>query len=53
MRITDAFAVRQAAANVELESLPVSDLVKSLIDKALNGENISTTDIINQIVNEV
>ena len=49
MPITDAFSVAQAQANSALESLRVSDEVRQLIQRGLNGE-LTTTDIINTIL---
>lgn len=49
MPILDTFAVTQANANIELESLNASDTVKDMIQRGLNGE-YTTTDIIKHIV---
>lgn len=49
MVITDKFAIDQARANVELESLAVSETVTDMILRGLDGE-YTTTDIINYIV---
>lgn len=49
MLITDANAIRQILANLRLENMRVSDTVNEMINRALNGEAITTTDIIDYI----
>ena len=49
MPITNTNLVRQALANLRLENMSVSDEVQDLLKRALNGENITTTDILNSI----
>lgn len=52
MPITDLNAIFQAIANVELESLPVSDRLKELLGGALITGNVTTTQILEIIAAE-
>ena len=47
MPITNVNTLNQALANIRLESLSVSDEIKTLLEKALTDPSISTTTILN------
>jgi len=49
VRITDKNVVRNALANQRLEGLSVSNELKSLLDRALEGEDITTEYLIKMI----
>ena len=52
MPITDLNAIYQAIANVELESLPVSDKLKALLGEALITGKLTTTQILEKAFSE-
>ena len=52
MQITDLDSVQQAIANIKLEGLAVSDELQSLLYKALSEGKLTTTDLINSIMND-
>ena len=47
MQITSQEAVTQALANIRLESLTLPSEVLELIKRALNGDSVDTTYILN------
>ncbi len=49
MTITDHNAVRQALANIKLESLNLSKEVVALLNEALTDKTIDTTLILNSL----
>ena len=51
MPITDLDSMQQAIANIRLEGLVVSDELQLLLYKAISEGKLTTTDLINTIMN--